>query len=108
MKPKLFRCCLTVSEGVEEKLAVKHALEVWEVEEALYDDPHAFALRHEDCYFAYGRSFAGRYILALVRILSSDEVVELGLDAAQDWVRLITARDMNRTQRRQYNRRKSS
>ncbi|PIY36988.1 MAG: hypothetical protein COZ06_33695 [Armatimonadetes bacterium CG_4_10_14_3_um_filter_66_18] len=107
MKPRILECCLTVSPGVETKLSAKHRLEVWEVEEALYDDPGAFALRHGDCHFVHGRTFADRCLLILVRQLSPDEVTQLGLDTGQYWIRLLTARDMNRTQRRLYEHRRA-
>jgi uncharacterized DUF497 family protein len=108
MNPRILECCLTVSPGVEAKLFSKHGLEVWEVEEALYDDPSAFALRHGDCHFVYGRTFAGRYLLILVRLLEPQEVARLDLDTQQNWIRLVTARDMNRTQRQLYERRRAS
>jgi len=107
-RSKVLECCLTASSGVEAKLSSKHALEVWEVEEALYDDPSAFALRHGDFHFVYGTTLAGRYLLILVRLLEPEETARLNLDTQQNWIRLITARDMNHAQRRLYERRRPS
>ena len=51
-----FECEVTASTGVEDKLRKKHKIEVWEIEEVIYDDPFAFSLRHQDVYFVYGQS----------------------------------------------------
>ncbi len=102
---KAFQCEITVSSGVREKLLQKHHIEIWEIEEILYDDPRAFSITHRDCYFIYGRTFAGRYLLALVRILSEEEVTAIGLEHGIHALRIITARDMNKAQRDMYNRR---
>jgi len=102
---KAFQCEITVSSGVREKLLRKHHIETWEIEEIVYDDPRAFSITHRDCYFIYGRTFAGRYLLALVRILSEEEVTAVGLQPGTHALRIITARDMNKTQRDMYNRR---
>ena len=75
---KVFECEVTVSSGVKEKLQVKHHIEIWEVEEVIYDDPHAFSITYKDCYFIYGQTFSGRYLLVLVRVLSLEEVLKLG------------------------------
>ena len=48
---KVFQCEITLSSGVEEKLLKKHKIEVWEVEEVIYDDPYAFSISYRDCYF---------------------------------------------------------
>ena len=98
----VFECEITVSTGVEEKLLRKHAIEIWEIEEVVYEDPHAFPLSYQDCYFIYGQTFAGRYILVLVRILSQDEVVDLNLYPKINVIKIITARDMNEKQRKLY------
>ena len=100
---KVFPCELTVSSGVEEKLFSKHRLEMWEIEEAVYDDPGAFSIRYRECHFIYGRTFAGRYLLVLGRMLSSEEVCQFGLEAKTNVFKVITARDMNRNQRDAYN-----
>ncbi|MDY6954449.1 MAG: hypothetical protein SWE60_23340 [Thermodesulfobacteriota bacterium] len=103
---KAFQCEITVSPGVREKLSGKHHIEIWEIEEIIYDDPRAFSITHEDCHFVYGQTFAGRYLLALVRILSPKEVSGLGLLPGTNVLRIITARDMNRTQRNLYNKKR--
>jgi hypothetical protein len=102
---KAFQCEITVSSGVREKLVRKHRIEIWEIEEIVYDDPHAFSITHRDCYFMYGRTFAGRYLLVLVRILSPHEVKEIGLQPNTNVLRIITARDMSQTQRHMYDKR---
>ena len=105
---KVFQCELTVSSGVEEKLSGKHNIEMWEIEEAVYDDPGAFSIAYRDCHFIYGRTFAGRYLLVLARILSSEEVCHFGLEAKANVLKVITARDMNRNQRDTYNKRRKT
>ena len=103
---KIFQCEVTVSSGVKEKLLVKHNIEIWDIEEAVYDEPNALSISHRDCYFIYGQTYSGRYILSLVRILSSQEVIQLGFEPGRNVLKIITARDMNKKQRRQYNNRK--
>lgn len=103
---KPFQCEITASSGVREKLLRKHNIEIWEIEEIVYEDKYAFSLTYRDCYFVYGRTFSGRYLLVLVRILSSKEVSELGFERGSNVVKIITARDMNRKQRKLYNERK--
>jgi hypothetical protein len=72
-KRKVFECEVTVSSGVKEKLVMKHNIEIWEIEEVIYDDPYAISLAYRDGYFIYGQSFSGRDLLVLVRILSPEE-----------------------------------
>jgi len=105
---KVFQCELTVSSGVEEKLSSKHGIEMWEIEEAVYDDPGAFSITYRDCHLIHGRTFAGRYLLILGRILSSEEVPQFGLEAKTNVLKVITARDMNRNQRNTYNKRRKT
>lgn len=105
---KVFHCEVTVSSGVKEKLLRKHHIEIWEVEEVVYDDPYAFSATYRDCHFIYGQTFSGRYLLVLVRVLSSEEVSALGLRQGTNVLRIITARDMNAKQRKTYNRRRGS
>ena len=105
-KGKVFECEVTVSSGVKQKLIKKHNIEIWEVEEIIYDDPYAFSLIHKDCYFVYGQTFSGRYLLVLVRVLSSAEVTDLGFVSGANILKIITARDMNLKQRKMYNKRK--
>ena len=105
---KAFQCEITVSSGVQEKLLKKHNIEIWEIEEVIYDDPHAFSRSYRDCYFLYGRTFSGRYLLALVRVLSAEEVADIGIEPATNVLRIITARDMNAKQRKMYDMKRRS
>jgi uncharacterized DUF497 family protein len=105
---KPFECEVIVSPGVEEKLSRKHGLEMWEIEEAIFDDPNAFSLKHKDCHFVYGQTLSGRYLLVLVRVLEMEEVRNLGFARGTNLVKIITARDMNQGQRRYYNARKGT
>lgn len=99
---KPFQCEITVSAGVKDKLLGKHNIEVWEIEEVIYDDPYAFSVTYRDCYFVYGQTFSGRYLLVLVRILSPEEVSKLGFKPGTNVLKIITARDMNTRQRKPY------
>ena len=103
---KVFQCEVTISSGVREKLLKKHNIEIWEVEEVIYDDPHAFSITYRDCYFIYGQTFSGRYLLILVRLLSSEEVTKLGFKQGINFIKIITARDMNKNQRKMYNKKR--
>ena len=85
---KVFQCEATVSSGVREKLLKKHNIEIWEVEEVIYDDPHAFSITYRDCYFLYGQTFSGRYLLILVRLLSLEEVTKLGFNNAINFIKI--------------------
>ena len=107
-KGKVFECEVTVSSGVKEKLLAKHNIEIWEIEEVIYDDPHAFSLAYQDCYFIYGQSFSGRYLLVLVRILSPEEAAGLNFESGVNVIKIITAKDMNQKQRRIYSSKKGS
>ena len=103
---KVFQCEVTISSGVKEKLFKKHNIEIWEVEEVIYDDPHAFSITYRDCYFLYGQTFSGRYLLILVRLLSSEDVTKLGFKKGINFIKIITARDMNKNQRKMYNKKR--
>jgi uncharacterized DUF497 family protein len=103
---KVFQCEVTISSGVREKLLRKHNIEIWEVEEVIYDDPHAFSITYRDCYFIYGQTFSGRYLLILIRLLSSEEVTKLGFKQGINFIKIITARDMNKNQRKMYNKKR--
>ena len=100
---KVFQCEVTISSGVRERFFKKHNIEIWEVEEVIYDDPHAFSITYRDCYFLYGQTFSGRYLLILVRLLSSEDVTKLGFKKGINFIKIITARDMNKSQRKMYN-----
>jgi len=100
---KVFQCEVTISSGVREKLLKKHNIEIWEVEEVIYDDPYAFSITYRDCYFIYGQTFSGRYLLILIRLLSSEEVTQLGFKQGINFIKIITARDMNKNQRKNFN-----
>ena len=99
---KVFQCEVTISSGVREKLFKKHNIEIWEVEEVIYDDSHAFSITYRDCYFLYGQTFSGRYLLILVRLLSSEDVTKLGFKQGINFIKIITARDMNKNQTKMY------
>jgi len=103
---KAFQCEITISLGVKEKLLKKRNIEVWEIEEAIYDDPYALSITYRDCYFIYGRTFSGRYLLALARVLSPEEASELGFESGANVLRIITAREMNKKQRKTYNKKR--
>ncbi|MBU4344724.1 MAG: hypothetical protein KKC73_04820 [Proteobacteria bacterium] len=103
---KVFQCEVTISSGVREKLFKKHNIEIWEVEEDIYDDPHTFSITYRDCYFIYGQTFSGRYLLILIRLLSSEEVTKLGFKQRINFIKIITARDMNKNQRKMYNKKR--
>ena len=100
---KVFQCEVTISSGVREKLFKKHNIEIWEVEEVVFDDPYSFSITYRDCYFIYGQTFSGRYLLVLVRLLSLEEVTKLGFKQGINVIKIITARDMNKNQRKMYN-----
>ena len=106
VRGEAFECEITISTGVKEKLLIKHNIEIWELEELIYDDKHAFSISYRDCYFVYGQTFAGRYLLVLVRVLSQEEVQKLGFEVGRNFVKIITARDMNKNQRKIYLKRK--
>ena len=103
---KVFECEVTVSSGVKEKLQTKHHIEIWEVEEVIYDDSHAFSISYKDCHFIYGQTFSGRYLLVLVRVLSLEEILKLGFMQGANVLKIITARDMSSKQRKTYNERR--
>lgn len=101
-KGKVFECEVTISTGVKETLLRKHNIEIWEIEEVIYDDPYSFSLSYQDCYFIYGQTFAGRYLIVLVRVLSKNEVTKLKLNPKVNVIKIITSRDMNEKQRKLY------
>lgn len=83
-RPNRLSAELWVSRSVREKLLGKHRLEVWEVGQAIFDDPDRFAIRAGDLYAIYGRTFAGRYVLSLIRQLRFEEVPGHTGDSAEN------------------------
>ena len=83
-----------------EKLERKHNVSTIEVEEVMYENtPHVRFIQKgdvegEDLYVAYGRTFAGRYLIVFFIYKHDQNVLP------------ISARDMDRRERRQYARHK--
>lgn len=80
---------------IEDKLFEKHAVLVEEVEEILFDGPHIrFAEKghqeNENLYAAYGQTAAGRWLIVFFILKSQREAL------------IISARDMDRKERRLY------
>ena len=78
-----------------DKLADKHGVETWEVEEILFTEPHIRLfekgrIKGENLYAAYGRTEAGRYLIVFF-------ILKRRTDALP-----ISARDMTQTERRYY------
>jgi len=44
-----------------------------------------------------------RYLLILVRLLSLEEMTKMGFKQGINFIKIITARDMNKSQRKMYN-----
>ena len=83
---------------IEDKLWEKHHLTVAEAEELLFGEPHIRFVEKghqpdEDLYTAYGQTEAGRYIVVFF-------VLKRGRQAL-----VISARDMDRKERKTYGRR---
>lgn len=83
---------------IEEKLYHKHQVLVEEVEEVLFDKPHIRFVEKghqegEDLYAAYGRTAAGRWLIVFFIVKGEHEAL------------VISARDMERKERRLYARR---
>ena len=83
---------------VEDKLLRKHQVLVEEVEEVLFDKPHIRFVEKghqegEDLYAAYGQTMAGRWLVVFF-VLKEDQAALV-----------ISARDMDRKERRRYVRR---
>ncbi len=84
-----------------EKLAVKHGVEMDEVEEVLFTKPHVrlFEKGHikgENLYTAYGQTNAGRYLI--VFFVLKNRTVALP----------ISARDMTQSERKYYGKQKEN
>jgi uncharacterized DUF497 family protein len=80
---------------VEEKLYAKHSVARWEVEEVFHEAPsvrrwEAGRFRGEDVYRALGTSAAGRYLTVFFIYKLSGEAL------------ILSARDMDRKERRTY------
>jgi uncharacterized DUF497 family protein len=76
---------------IVDKLASRHAVETWEVEECFFDSENKKRRTREGKMLLYGRSSAGRYLFVVY-------VVERSV------VRVISARDMTDNERRLYRR----
>lgn len=83
---------LGCSEDAELHIWSRHQVSLKEVEHAVYQRGLILKGRSENVYNVFGRTEEGRYLAIIVRYL--------GEGAA----RLITARDMSRTERRRYER----
>ena len=83
--------------AIEEKLQDKHAILVEEVEEVLFGRPHIRFVekghhKDENLYAAYGQTEAGRYLIVLFVFKADSSAL------------IISARDMDRKERRLYGR----
>lgn len=84
-----------------EKLAVKHGVEMDEVEDVLFTKPHVrlFEKGHvkgENLYAAYGQTNAGRYLIVLFVLKNRTAALT------------ISARDMTRSERKYYDKQKEN
>ncbi|MFL5800400.1 MAG: BrnT family toxin [Roseiflexaceae bacterium] len=84
---------------IEDKLAIKHGVETYEVEEALGNHPgFRFVTKgqrtDEDVYLALGQTDAGRYLAVIFIYKQTKEAL------------ILSARDMARKERRLYGRKK--
>ncbi|MDE0427829.1 BrnT family toxin [Candidatus Poribacteria bacterium] len=82
-----------------EKLAIKHDVEKTEVEEVLANHPYfRFVSKGdrpgEDVYSAMGQTDAGRYLIVVLILKSNHRAL------------IVSARDMDKTERRNYGRQK--
>jgi hypothetical protein len=71
-----------------------------------YSKISSTSITYRNCYFVYGQTFSGRYLLVLVRLLSQEEAAVLDLTPGTDALKIITARDMNTGQRKMCNKKK--
>jgi uncharacterized DUF497 family protein len=83
---------------IEDKLSEKHAVLAEEVEEILFDSPHIRFVEKghredEDLYAAYGQTTAGRWLIVFFILKEQHKAL------------IISARDMDRKERRLYARR---
>lgn len=80
---------------IEDKLYYKHKVLVEEVEEVLFNKPHIRFVEKghqegDDVYAAYGQSDSGRWLIVFFVVKGEHEVL------------VISARDMERKERRLY------
>ncbi|HWX42456.1 MAG TPA: BrnT family toxin [Blastocatellia bacterium] len=83
---------------VVDKLAIKHQVDPYEVEQALSNSPKIRFVekgdrKDEDVYMALGQSDAGRYLTVLFIYKKSKEAL------------ILSARDMTKRERRQHGKR---
>lgn len=74
----------------------RHDVEDCEVEEVVWGDPVFRRVRRTDRYQGFGQTEAGRYLMVVIDRLQGDNFY------------VVTARDMTRTERRRFARRKKS
>ena len=84
--------------AISEKLIVKHAVQEWEVQELLSNNPRfRFAEKGhtpgENVYSAMGRTYENRYLIAFFVYKPANQTAII-----------ISARDMSRRERKQYGR----
>jgi len=84
-----------------EKIADKHAVEIEEVEDVLFSEPHVRLfekgrVKGENLYAAYGQTAAGRYLIVFF-------ILKRRTDAL-----VISARDMTPSERRYYDDKKEA
>ncbi len=85
---------------IEDKLLQKHGILVEEAEEVLFGNPQIWFVEKghregQDLYAAYGQTEAGRYLVVFFILKQGQEALP------------ISARDMDRKERRHYGRRKA-
>ncbi|MCW5851208.1 MAG: BrnT family toxin [Anaerolineae bacterium] len=85
-------------EEIEDKLLVKHNVLAEEVEDVLFGAPYTRFVETghregEDLYAAYGRTVGGRYLIVFYLLKPGSEAL------------IVSARDMDSKERRQYERR---
>jgi len=84
-----------------EKLALKHGVEIEEVEEVLFSGPHVrlFEKGHikgENLYAAYGQTSVGRYLIVFFVLKNNSSALP------------ISARDMTDSERKYYDKQKET
>jgi uncharacterized DUF497 family protein len=84
-----------------EKLAVKHGVEIEEVEEVLFTKPYVRLhekgnIKGENLYAAYGQTNAGRYLIVFFVLKNRNSALP------------ISARDMTQPERKYYDKQKEN